>query len=421
MSGAESLVFVKLLSSSYSPTSSPSSVLSSRAACPWKTLKGTAEEGDAAHSTENAVAAEATPSSAAGPQATDVGVAASTTDGNSSPVPLRSVPARAPRVYLGGSNLHVGQIVELTREQTRYLVGVMRLRDGSSVRVFDGVNGEFLASVSSSNGRGGMNRARRSGLSTDQSVDLRVDFLVRTQPESSTCRAKGIEAQDVAVPDVELIFAPIRKQRLKVMVEKTVELGVSRLTPVLTARTQKGTVSDPKALGKLGLVTAVEAAEQCERMTVPNVGEAPVPLLSFLQDVELQRSCRKRGSDRDAEGVQKSDGCFLPEAIFVCKERDTDAKPVLDALAEYARDRQEDISSSGVGRSCETTPQYGGAAFLVGPEGGFDPDEMRAMAEYPFVCFVSLGPLVLRAETAAMYALSSWSAFWAARDRSVCD
>ncbi|CAN0499874.1 unnamed protein product, partial [Ectocarpus sp. 8 AP-2014] len=55
------------------------------------------------------------------------------------------------------------------------------------------------------------------------------------------------------------------------------------------------------------------------------------------------------------------------------------------------------------------------AAFLIGPEGGFDPDEIGALAQYPFVRFVSLGRTVLRAETAAVYALSSWSAFWASR------
>lgn len=317
-------------------------------------------------------------------------------------------------MYLGGANLHVGKIVELSTEQTRYLVSVMRLRDGSAVRVFDGVNGEFLAAVLSSSGRGGMNRARRTGAGGDQSVELRVDFLIRRQPGSGS--GKGSEGQDVAAPNVDLIFAPIRKQRLKLMVEKTVELGVSRLTPVLTARTQKGSVSDPKALGKLGLVTAVEAAEQCERMTVPRVGESSVPLLSLLRDIELQRSCRIQGSGASAEGERDSETRrLLPETIFVCKERDADAKPILEALAEYARDRQGDQTSSGDGGSSGNTPQNADAAFLVGPEGGFDPDEMRAMAAYPFVHFVSLGSLVLRAETAAVYALSSWSAFWAAR------
>lgn len=392
-----------------------------------KTLRGVAEEDGSAHSTRNAPAAETTPPSAAEPQAPDKvaishlgGVAASTTGGISTAVRLQSAPTRAPRVYLDGSNLQVGKVVKLTTEQTRYLVSVMRLRDGSPVRVFDGVNGEFLATVSSTSGRGGMNRTRRSGVGGDQSVELGVEHLIRRQPNSSindnNRNCKDGEEQDVAAPDVELIFAPIRKHRLKLMVEKTVELGVSRLTPVLTARTQKGTVSDPKALGKLGLVTAVEAAEQCERMTVPCVGQTPLPLLSLLQDIELQRSRRTRDSGGGADGKGQKDCSearrLLPEVIFVCKERDADAKPILEALAEYARDRHRDSTGSS---SSGSTPQNAEAAFLVGPEGGFGPDEMSAMAAFPFVRFVSLGPLVLRAETAAVYALSSWGAFWAAQ------
>lgn len=328
--------------------------------------------------------------------------------GDSTPGPLPSPPTRAPRLYIGGSNLHVGQTVQLTSEQTRYLVSVMRLRDGSLVRVFDGVNGEFLAAVFGSggkrsgynNGNSGRGRPRRPGVGGDQVVTLRVDCLTRRQPGSG----EGSEELGAGAPDVELIFAPIRKQRLKILVEKVVEIGASQLTPVLTARTQKGAISDANALGKLGVVTAVEAAEQCERMTVPRVGATPVPLLSLLQDLELRRSSNSSGA-----GVEEE-----RDTIFVCKERDVDAPPLLEALAEYARNTEGDDLSSSEGGSCGS-PQNKKVAFLIGPEGGFDPDEISAMALYPFVRFVSLGPTVLRAETAAVYALSSWSAFWAAR------
>lgn len=295
----------------------------------------------------------------------------------------------------------MGHIVELTLEQTHYLVSVMRLRDGSRVRVFDGVNGEFLATVlgnGGKSGRGSNSRPRRSGVGSDQVVTLRVDSCTRLQPGSG----KGSEELGAGAPDVELIFAPIRKQRLKILVEKAVEIGASGLTPVLTARTQKSAVSDANALGKLGL-TAVEAAEQCERMTIPRVGVSPVPLLSLLQDTELRHS-----RSREA-GVEEE-----RDTIFVCKERDLNAPPLLEALAEFARKREGDGMTSSKGIRSDS-PQYTTVAFLIGPEGGFDPDEISAMATYSFVRFVSLGPTVLRAETAAMYALSSWSAFWAAR------
>lgn len=361
-----------------------------------KTLRSTAGKDSNTADSANTVTGGARKSPtapAAGPQE-EGGVTTTGIGGDGTP-PLS--PTRAPRLYLGGLNLHVGQIVELTSEQTRYLVSVMRLRDGSLVRVFDGVNGEFLAAVSCSgrkSGRGSIGRRGRSGAGGDYVVTLRVEYLTRLQ--------RGGEGLGVSAPDVELIFAPIRKQRLKILVEKAVEIGVSRLTPVLTARTQKGAISDANALGKLGL-TAVEAAEQCERMTVPSVGATPVPLFSLLQDLELRRS---NSSSCDAD-VEEERG-----TIFVCKERDSDAPPLLEALAEYARNRRGDGKCSNEGDN--SGPHDTMVAFLVGPEGGFDPEEMSAMAMYPSVRFVSLGPTVLRAETAAVYAMSSWSAFWAA-------
>ncbi|CAM9397851.1 unnamed protein product [Laminaria digitata] len=300
-------------------------------------------------------------------------------------------------MYLRGSNLRVGQMVQLSPDQARYLVSVMRLREGSPVRVFDGINGEFLAAVCGvqdkrSSGRGG--RARRSGgggSGIDQ-VELRIECLTRPQPTGDDGAGHGAH-----VPDVELVFAPIRKQRLKMLVEKAVEIGASRLTPVLTARTQKGAVADASALGKLGIVTAVEAAEQCERMTVPHVGATPMTLASLFQELER----------------------VVLDTVFVCKERDVSAPPLLEALAEYARDTGRDICHKGSdggssGDSNSSSNYNASAAFLVGPEGGFDPEEISFMAAFPFVRFVSLGPTVLRAETAVVYALSTWSAFWAA-------
>ncbi|CAM9255769.1 unnamed protein product, partial [Ectocarpus fasciculatus] len=321
-----------------------------------------------------------------------LGVPARTAGVDSALVPLPSPPTRAPRVYLNGANLDVGQTVQLTPEQTRYLVSVMRLRDGSPVRVFDGINGEFLAAVATSSsssrlqrsgesigsGRGGRRgRGKRSPGGADNVVELRVECLTRRQPGIG---GGGGEVEDVDAPEIELVFAPIRKQRLKILVEKAVEVGASRLTPVLTARTQKGAVSDAGMFERLGAVTAVEAAEQCERMTVPPVA-SPVTLASYLQN-----------DDRS-----------VPDTVFVCKERDVDAPPLLEVLAEYERTFSERCKRDHVNSSDGS--RKANAAFLIGPEGGFDPDEIGALAQYPFVRFVSLGRTVLRAETAAVYAL----------------
>ena len=325
-------------------------------------------------------------------------------------------------MYLRGSNLRVGQMVQLSPDQTRYLVSVMRLREGNPVRVFDGVNGEFLAAIcgvrdKSSGGRG--NRGRRSGGGSSGvgQVELRIECLTRPQPTSND------GGQGEHVPDVELIFAPIRKQRLKMLVEKAVEVGALRLTPVLTARTQKSAIADAAALGKLGIVTAVEAAEQCERMTVPHVGATPVTLASLFQELEARHTgacvagtaAGEQGGAEGGGGVIDEDGKrVVLDTVFVCKERDVSAPPLLEVLAEYAWATGRDTCQSSDGGSGDSGGRKASAAFLVGPEGGFDPDEIGFMAALPFVRFVSLGPTVLRAETAVVYALSTWSAFWAA-------
>lgn len=321
-------------------------------------------------------------------------------------------------MFVGGEatrGLCTGQIIDLTDDQAHYIVSVMRLRNGSSVHVFDGVSGEFVATVCgvcSSGGRG--KGGKRAGVAS-----LRVENLTRPQVES---------AHDTRRPNVELFFAPIRKQRLKILIEKAVEVGVWRLTPVSTAWTQSPAADAAGALRKLR-VTATEAAEQCERMDVPHVEDTPVALSSLLASWD-RRHIAGDGIQKQ-EGESGNDGTTSARVVFVCKERDADAPPLLDALAEFASlEKQrayEEFNVSSSSSSISTTSRNGlsstslsrsTAAFLVGPEGGFAPEELQEMAKYSFVRFVSLGPTVLRAETAAVYALSCWSAFWATRIHS---
>lgn len=318
-------------------------------------------------------------------------------------------PTRAPRLYVGSRFRlhHIGQLVELSPDQTRYLLSVMRLREGSVVRVFDGVNGEYSAVVCGFGESGKVRKGKPVGGS--QQVHVRVNHLTRRQPMTSSANDQP------EMRGIELIFAPIRKQRLKILVEKAVEVGASRLTPIITARTQANTI-DQSVLGKLGLSTAVEAAEQCERMTVPPVGQTAVPLASLLKERQSLYRDAIRSNFTTATGVIGDDLCSTDNRyevdeqdderkraciIFVLKERDVDAPPLLDALEQYAqaiRDMKGPV------------PQ---ASILVGPEGGFDQAEIHLLATSPIVRFVSLGSNILRAETAAVYALSCWSAFWA--------
>ncbi|MDP3378168.1 MAG: 16S rRNA (uracil(1498)-N(3))-methyltransferase [Brevundimonas sp.] len=158
-------------------------------------------------------------------------------------------------------------------------------------------------------------------------------------------------------PDVELILAVVKKSPLEFAVEKATELGVRRIRLVRTARTQPQTIR----LDRLDTI-AVESAEQTGRMDVPEI-VASEPLDALL------------------------DGWDPERRLMFCDE--TGGPPALTAL-----------------------PEAGGAAWgiLIGPEGGFSPEERDRLRALPYATAVSLGPRVLRADTAAVTALTLWQA-----------
>jgi len=155
------------------------------------------------------------------------------------------------------------------------------------------------------------------------------------------------------VPDLWLCAAPLKKGRIDWLVEKACELGVRRLVPTLTRRT----VVDKLNLGRLR-AHMIEAAEQCGRSALPELAE-PVKLPHLLRD----------WSDR---------------TLFFADE--TGGAPALEAMREHK----------------------GPAAILIGPEGGFDTEERAAIRTLPQAVGISLGPRILRADTAAAAAVSLW-------------
>lgn len=161
-------------------------------------------------------------------------------------------------------------------------------------------------------------------------------------------------------PDLWLAFAPIKKARIDFMAQKATELGVSHMIPMLTRRT----IVDRVKTDRLH-ANAVEAAEQCERMNVPTIG-APVKLEKLLQDWPSDRK------------------------IMFCDE-DLSGIPAHTAL--LAADNKVAPSPWGI---------------LIGPEGGFDDHERSLIRSRPNTVVVSLGPRILRADTAAMAAISLW-------------
>ncbi len=156
------------------------------------------------------------------------------------------------------------------------------------------------------------------------------------------------------VPDLWLAFAPIKKGRVDWLVEKAVELGVARLVPVITQRT----IVDKLNLERMR-VHIVEAAEQCGRTSLATI-DAPVKLDAFLRGLDGGR------------------------ALYFADE--TGGEPAAAAFAP------------------------GPATLLTGPEGGFTPDEAATIRAAPNATAVSLGPRILRAETAALAGIAAWMA-----------
>lgn len=160
----------------------------------------------------------------------------------------------------------------------------------------------------------------------------------------------------VALTPLQLLFAPLKKARTDFVVEKATELGVTHIQPIITEYTQTGRVRADRLTA-----LAIEAAEQTERLDVPAVSDA-LALVKAL------------------------DGWPLDVPLYYCDEG-SEARPMSDVLSASSQK---------------------GAALLIGPEGGFSPRERKMLRALAFVTPVTLGPRILRAETAAVCALTLW-------------
>ncbi len=244
-----------------------------------------------------------------------------------------------PRLYVEGA-LEAGGRLELDQAQSHYLARVMRLRVGDVVRVFNGRDGEFDAEVAEFGKR---------------AVVLSVAERRRVQESG---------------PDLWLLFAPVKKSATDLIVEKAVELGVSRIVPVRT----RWTNAPPLRAERLQRII-VEAAEQTERLDLPEV-ETEASLENILAGWDPSR------------------------VLFFCDEAGDEPDAPWGGRGVRAPDIASVVAREGTGP----------AAILIGPEGGFAPEERAALRENAFIRAVSLGPRVLRAETAVIAALSVWQA-----------
>ena len=182
--------------------------------------------------------------------------------------------------------------------------------------------------------------------------------------KSCHLRIKDRMRQQSLEPNLWLAFAPLKKSRTDFLIEKATELGVARLIAVFTDHTDTARVNTER-LGQI----AIEAAEQCERLSIPEIS-GPFKLQDLLADWPADRTLL----------VADETGGGKPIAQVV-------------ALARNPRD------ASGL----SPQPALG---ILIGPEGGYSQAELDLLAKLPFSVFVGLGPRILRAETAALAALT---------------
>ncbi len=238
------------------------------------------------------------------------------------------------RLFLNDTpDLSEGLSLILPQEQSRYLGAVMRKAAGDEISVFNGRDGEWTARIAEVGKKA-----------------VRIEVVTRTREQTT---GQG----------PVLLIALVKRARLEIIVEKATELGASAIQPVITRRSN----ADHTNVERLRLI-AVEAAEQTERLDVPDIHQ-PVK----LEKLDLSAYTAVFFGDEDST-------------------HEGDAKQTLPML--------EAVTGS--------TPSL--SAILIGPEGGFDDTERQSLRAMANVHPVNLGPRILRADTAAISALTLFQA-----------
>jgi 16S rRNA (uracil1498-N3)-methyltransferase len=222
------------------------------------------------------------------------------------------------------ADIRAGVGIEVGQDQFNYLVNVLRMGDGAEILLFNGRDGEW-----------------RAGLSFPSRKRLLLTPVEETRPQPPAS-------------DLHYLFAPLKVGRLDYLVQKAVEMGAGILQPVMTQHVQ-GKITSIDRLK----ANAVEAAEQCGILAIPDVAE-PVKLSELLDRWPSERR------------------------IIYCDEGDAGQNPL--PLLSGIKEKH--------------------LALLVGPEGGFSEDERARLRSLDFVTAIPLGPRILRADTAAVAAMA---------------
>lgn len=225
-----------------------------------------------------------------------------------------------PRLYTDQSFKEESTIT-LDEKQVHYFKTVLRRQEGDFFRVFNGKEGEWLAKI---------------GLLHKKNGEARLEKQLKEQPAIGAA--------------IHLLFAPIKKNRMDILIEKSVELGVTHFHPVVTERTEVRKINEQRLLMQI-----IESAEQNERLDLP--------FLHKLQPLE-----KKLGAWDKTQPVLWGNERGSGTALYKIDQKNW--------------------------------------AFLIGPVGGFTEEEVRKLEKVPFITSISLGPKIYRVETAALLCLA---------------
>ena len=231
------------------------------------------------------------------------------------------------RLYYPGK-LSLKNLIKLENKQVHYLINVMRKKIDDSILVFNSVNGEFLGNI----------------LEIYKNTII-IDIIKKT---------REVEIEN----DIWLLFAPVKKSPTEHIVQKSTELGVSKIIPIITERS----ITKKLNLTRMQDI-AIESSEQSERITIPKVCN-----LTKLKDLITNWNNER--------------------IIFFCDET-------------MRKNKANKIDFQNL-----CIKPFG--AILVGPEGGFSTNEINYLKEKRFIRPIDLGPRILRADTAVIAALSLW-------------
>ncbi|MFV0625735.1 MAG: 16S rRNA (uracil(1498)-N(3))-methyltransferase [Alphaproteobacteria bacterium] len=230
------------------------------------------------------------------------------------------------RIFIN-DDLQIGTSLMLEEKQAHYLINVMKQKTGNTISCFNNKDGEFEGEITDIN---------------KKNLSLTI-----------TTKTKDFQKS----PDIWLLFAPLKKDQTDFVIQKSTELGVRKIIPTLTLRTNSEKVRIERFQAQ-----TIEAAEQCRRADLPEISEA-ISLEKILQNWDKNR-------------------------ILYYMDETGNGKRIVETFS-----KNNSLS-----------------AILVGPEGGFDKKELELLKKLDYTCAVTMGNRIMRAETAVAAALSCWQA-----------